>query len=144
MKPYGFFWSSAAFRVRIALDLKRLDHESAFSQSRRGHQSRSDDPGVNPQGLVAGLETDGETPIRSLPLNEYLDGRHPDLPRAAGAAHTGAFCHGDAPSPADVALVPQVVNSERYDRAPFEPSGACMALEAFAAAYPDAQPDRER
>jgi maleylacetoacetate isomerase len=64
-------------------------------------------------------------------------------------ARTGAFCHGDAPGLADVALVPQVVNAERYqldlDLYPtitriFE---SCMKLEPFVAAHPNNQPDRE-
>jgi len=62
---------------------------------------------------------------------------------------TGTFCHGDGPGLADVALVPQVVNAERYrlDLAPYPTIAriyqSCMALEAFAAAHPDRQPDHE-
>src|SRR5438067_13213383 len=52
MKLYGYFRSSAAFRVRIALNLKGLDFESAFIHLRRGDQSQPDFLGVNPQGLV--------------------------------------------------------------------------------------------
>jgi maleylpyruvate isomerase len=67
----------------------------------------------------------------------------------AGDARTGTFCHGNVPGFADIALVPQVVNAERYrlDLAPyptitriFESS---MKLEAFAAAHPNKQPDYE-
>jgi len=62
----------------------------------------------------------------------------------------GTFCHGNTPSFADVALVPQVVNAERYrlDLAPYPMITrifeSCMRLEAFAAAHPDRQPDYER
>ena len=62
---------------------------------------------------------------------------------------TGTFCHGDAPGLADIALVPQVVNSERYrlDLSPYPTITriyrACMALDAFAAAHPQRQPDYE-
>jgi glutathione S-transferase len=59
------------------------------------------------------------------------------------------FCHGEAPGLADVALVPQVVNAERYqlDLSPYPTITrifqSCMRLEPFAAAHPDNQPDRE-
>ena len=66
-----------------------------------------------------------------------------------GDARTGTFCHGNAPGLADVALVPQVVNAERYrlDLAPYPTITrifeSCMKLEAFAAAHPNKQPDYE-
>ncbi len=40
MKLYGYFRSSAAFRVRIALNLKRLDYDNAFIHLRRGDQAK--------------------------------------------------------------------------------------------------------
>ena len=48
MKLYGYFRSSAAFRVRIALNLKKLDYETAAIHLRRNDQSRPDYLGVNP------------------------------------------------------------------------------------------------
>ena len=60
---------------------------------------------------------------------------------------TGRFCHGDAPTLADVALVPQIFNAQRFecrlDHVPtvmrvFE---ACMALPAFDATQPSKCPD---
>src|SRR5579864_2049573 len=170
MKLYGYSRSSAAFRVRIALNLKKLDCENAFIHLRRGDQSGPRYLGVNPQGLVPALEVDGQTLTQSLAIIEYLDETHPEpplLPRdAAGRARvralaaivacdihpldnlrvlrylhgplghdqgaietwynhwidsgfralepllaeddrTGAFCHGDRPGLADIALVPQ-------------------------------------
>jgi maleylacetoacetate isomerase len=65
------------------------------------------------------------------------------------AQGTGAFCHGDRPGLADITLVPQVVNAERYrlDMSPYPRiariSEACMKLDAFAAAHPRRQPDYE-
>ena len=60
-------------------------------------------------------------------------------------AATGRFCHGDAPTLADVCLVPQVANARRYamDLTPY-PSivridAACRELAAFQAAAPDRQ-----
>ena len=94
MKLYGYFRSSAAFRVRIALNLKKLDYESAFIHLRRGDQRQPSFRGVNPQGLVPALEIDGAVLVQSLPIIEYLDERYPSPPllpndpqdRAANAA----------------------------------------------------------
>ena len=56
MKLHGYFRSSAAFRVRIALNLKNLDYESVSVHLRRGDQRDPEFLGVNPQGLVPALE----------------------------------------------------------------------------------------
>ena len=67
--------------------------------------------------------------------------------RLAAEAATGRFCHGDTPSLADCFLIPQMYNARRFD---CDTSGyptlrrideACLALGAFAAAVPEAQPD---
>ena len=78
MKLYGFFRSSAAFRVRIALNLKGLSYDDAFIHLRRGDQRGGDYLSVNPQGLVPALEIDGETLIQSMAIVEYLDETHPE------------------------------------------------------------------
>ena len=213
MKLYGYFRSSAAFRVRIALNLKGLDYESGFIHLRRGDQRQPAFLGVNPQGLVPALETDGAVLVQSLPIIEYLEETHPSPPllpadpkgrarvRAlaaivacdihpinnlrvlryllrplghdeaaveawynhwivegftaleqllAGHPQTGAFCHGDTPGLADVTLVPQVFNAHRYRSLDLSPYPTvlriyqtCLKLDAFAAAHPDRQPDRE-
>jgi len=60
---------------------------------------------------------------------------------------TGRFCHGDAPTMADIFLVPQIFNAERVklDLAPYPTirrvNEECLKLEAFAAAHPERQPD---
>ena len=77
MKLYGYFRSSAAFRVRIALNLKGLHYESAFVHLRRGDQREPSFLGINPQGLVPALETDGTVLVQSMPIIEYLDDTHP-------------------------------------------------------------------
>lgn len=62
---------------------------------------------------------------------------------------TGRFCHGDAPTLADVCLVPQVANARRVamDLSPYPTlqriEAACLALPAFADAAPARQPDAE-
>src|SRR3954452_21472861 len=210
MKLHGYFRSSAAFRARIALNLKKLDYESVSVHLRRGDQRNRKFLGVNPQGLVPALEdtvvkASGQTLIQSLPIIEYLHETYPEpplLPRdavgrarvrglaaivacdihplnnlrvlrylhrtlgqdeaalaawynhwiaegfgaiealLAGDGRTGRFCHGDAPGLADIALVPQVVNAERYrlDLTPYPTITrifeTCMTLDAFAAAHP--------
>jgi maleylacetoacetate isomerase len=212
MKLFGFFRSSAAFRVRIALNLKGLAYDDAFIHLRRGDQRQAAYLGVNPQGLVPALEIDGETLIQSQAIVEYLDETHPEPPllppdaagrarvRAlaaivacdihpinnlrvlrylmrdlghdqaaveawynhwiasgfaalesllAGDPRTGRYSHGDRPGLADIALAPQVVNSERYqlDLSPYPTvariHGECMKLDAFSAAHPSNQPDRD-
>ncbi|MDE1902494.1 MAG: maleylacetoacetate isomerase [Alphaproteobacteria bacterium] len=77
LKLHGYFRSSAAFRVRIALNLKRLPYEQAFVHLRKNEQRAPDYLAKNPQGLVPLLE-DGETRfIQSLAIIEYLDEVHP-------------------------------------------------------------------
>jgi len=67
--------------------------------------------------------------------------------RLAGSDATGRFCHGDAPSLADVVLVPQIHNAKRFDcRLDHVPTvmrifESCMALDAFAGTQPSACPD---
>jgi maleylacetoacetate isomerase len=67
----------------------------------------------------------------------------------AGDGRTGRFCHGDAPTLADVYLVPQVFNSGRFgvDMGKFPTiariHAACNEVEAFAKAAPGVQPDAE-
>ncbi|HWH83960.1 MAG TPA: maleylacetoacetate isomerase [Burkholderiaceae bacterium] len=67
--------------------------------------------------------------------------------RLAGDARTGRFCHGDAPTLADCALVPQIVNAQRFkcrlDHVPtvMRVFDACMALDAFATTQPSAYPE---
>jgi maleylacetoacetate isomerase len=62
---------------------------------------------------------------------------------------SGAFCFGDAPTLADVCLVPQVANAHRV-KTPMEPypriravNDACLALPAFDRARPEVHPDAE-
>jgi maleylpyruvate isomerase len=79
MKLYTYFRSSAAFRVRIALNLKGIAYEPAYINMKppaAGHR----EPGflaVNPQGLVPALLHAGTTLTQSLAIIEYLEEIHP-------------------------------------------------------------------
>ena len=79
MKLYGYFRSSAAFRVRIALNLKGVTVEHAFCHLRRGEQSAPDYLKLNPQGLVPTLVLDDGTVLtQSLAIIEWLDETRPE------------------------------------------------------------------
>ncbi|MGV0759870.1 maleylacetoacetate isomerase [Tistrella mobilis] len=211
MKVYGYFRSSASYRLRIALNLKGLAPEQAFVHLRRGEQRTPDYLALNPEGLVPALVTDdGQVLTQSLAIIEWLDecfplprlmpedadGRarvraialaiacdiHPidnlrvlaylrdrlgldQAARDAWYAHwvaegltalearlardpaTGRFCHGDAPTLADICLVPQLANAARMG-CPLDAyptltriAAAADTLAAFAAAAPGRQPD---
>ncbi len=82
MKLYGYFRSSASYRVRIALNLKGLSHEHASVHLSRngGQQFTAAFRMLNPQGLVPVLQ-DGERLLtQSLAIIEYLDETHPEPP----------------------------------------------------------------
>jgi len=86
MKLYTYFRSSAAYRVRIALNLKGIDYESVPVDLRPGAHRRPDYLAKNPQGLVPALEDAGAVIGQSLAAIEYLEETHPQpplLPRAA-------------------------------------------------------------
>jgi maleylpyruvate isomerase len=208
MRLYDYWRSSAAYRVRIALNFKGLEYEQVAVDLRAGAQRAPEFLALNPQGLVPVLEDDGAVLTQSLPILNYLEERYPEpglLPKdapgrararaiavaiaceihplnnlrvlrylehhlglgetqrlewyrhwiaeglgpietmLAGAA--GEFCVGDAPSLADVCLVPQVYNARRYqcDLEPYPTirriDERCRGIDGFARAAPERQPD---
>ena len=203
---YDYYRSSAAYRVRIALNLKGVDYESRPVNLADGAQRSDDYRAVNPQGLVPMLEIDGQRLTQSLSIIMYLATRFPEPPLlpadAAEAAHVramalliacdihplnnlrvlkylkselghaqdevdrwyvhwiteglsaleamaapraGQFLYGDAPTIADVCLVPQLYNARRFNVPLDDYPNLLRAdenankLDAFALAHPDKQ-----
>ncbi len=214
MKLYSYFRSSAAYRVRIALNLKGLAYEYAPIHLLRdgGQQLKPDYRELNPDGIVPTFIDGDNILTQSLAIIEYLDETHPKpalLPgtpldrafvrsvalqiaceihpvdnlrilkylkhtlkvgdeakdtwyrhwlesgfeslekRLANDSRVGKLCFGDAPTLADLCLVPQVYNARRFNldmsRYPTIERIADHAaqIDAFARAAPGQQPDAE-
>lgn len=75
---YDYWRSSAAYRVRIALNLKGLSWTSHQIDLVTGEQGGDDHLARNPLGLVPVLEVDGEAIAQSLAIIDYLDARWPE------------------------------------------------------------------
>ena len=73
MRLYDYWRSSAAYRVRIALNWKGLTYEQVSVDLRAGAQRTPDFLEINPQGLVPVLEDDGVRLTQSLPILNYLE-----------------------------------------------------------------------
>jgi maleylacetoacetate isomerase len=87
MKLYTYFRSTAAFRVRIALNIKGVAYESMPLHLRSGEHRTSEYLKVNPQGLIPALDDDGVVISQSLAIIEYLEEKFPQpplLPKAPG------------------------------------------------------------
>jgi maleylacetoacetate isomerase len=202
---YDYWRSSAAYRVRIALNLKGIDYESRQIDLIQDEQKSADYRALNPQGLVPMLEIDGHRLTQSVAIINYLDLRYPNPPlipvlaaerahvvamamavacdihplnnlrvlkylkklghsqdeidgwyvhwiseglpalEAMAAPSAGKFLFGDAPTGADVLLVPQLYNARRFN-VPLDSYPTLLRaeenanrLEPFAAAHPERQ-----
>ncbi|AFU98173.1 maleylacetoacetate isomerase [Simiduia agarivorans] len=81
MKLYGYFRSSAAYRLRIALNLKGLSAEQVPVNLLKGEQKGEDYKRINPQGLVPSLATDqGAILTQSPAILEWLEDTYPNVP----------------------------------------------------------------
>ncbi len=102
MRLYDYWRSSAAYRVRIALNLKGVAYDSVPVSLVAGAQKASDFAALNPQMLVPALELDDGTVLtQSLAIIDWLEAAHPSPPllpadpvaraRVLAAAHVVAM-----------------------------------------------------
>ena len=75
---YDYYRSSASYRVRIALNLKGVDHERVPVNLLDGEQKDEAYRAMNPQGFVPMLEADGARITQSLAIIGWLDRQYPD------------------------------------------------------------------
>jgi maleylpyruvate isomerase len=83
VKLYSFFRSSAAYRVRIALNLKGLPYDlvPVHLSKDGGKQKSAEYRAINPQMRVPALAlSNGDVLLQSLAIIEYLDEVHPEPP----------------------------------------------------------------
>ena len=92
---YDYWRSSAAYRVRIALNLKGIAYRAVPVDLSKGEQGGADYTGQNPQGLIPALEIDGNLLTQSLAIIDYLDQTRPE-PRLLPADPALRAAHGAA------------------------------------------------
>lgn len=210
MKLYTYFRSSAAFRVRIALNLKDIEYQGIYINLKPGEDEQHSDDfrNLNPQGRVPFLVDSDVHLSQSAAILEYLDEQYPNprlLPSSIKeravvrqmanliacdihplnnlsvlqkltsdfgaseqdtdawyqhwvhlgfkalesqiAEYGGFYSVGDEVTLADLYLVPQVWNAQRFnvDMSPFpnitQRYRQCLTLPAFTAALPENQKD---
>lgn len=210
IRLYGHARSSAAFRVRVTLRIKGIDHQDKTVDLGAGEQRDARFLTFNPQGLVPVLVDGQRVLTQSLAIMEYLDERYSETPilpaggedkarvrslaqivacdihplnnlrvlKYLGSAYgleegdvlrwyrhwiaeglsalesltsghpsTGRYCHGDTPTMADICLVPQIFNAQRFNCPLAEYPGLrrifdnCMVLPPFEEARPERQAD---
>ncbi|EKU30621.1 maleylacetoacetate isomerase [Alcaligenes sp. RM2] len=95
---YSYFRSSAAYRVRIGLNLKGLDYQikPVHLLKDGGQQHQPDYVQVNPVQLLPALDDDGLIITQSLAILEYLDERYPELPLLPKASAERAWARSMA------------------------------------------------
>lgn len=96
MKLFGYWRSSATYRVRIAMELKGLEFSYEPVNLLKGEQRSPAFLKRNPQGLVPALETEeGSVLTQSIAIVEYLEERYPEIAllpaEAAARAHARAI-----------------------------------------------------
>ncbi|MEP7084660.1 MAG: maleylacetoacetate isomerase [Betaproteobacteria bacterium] len=90
MKLYNYFRSSAAYRARIALNLKGLTAENVFIHLQKNEQNAPAYLELNPTGLIPTLIDGDEVITQSLAIIEYLDEKHPQPPLLPSTAEERA------------------------------------------------------
>lgn len=97
LKLYDYYRSSASYRVRIALNLKKIGYDAIpiHLVNNGGEQFSANYLKLNPQGLVPSLDIGGKIITQSLAIIEYLDEVHPEPPLMPAdplmKAHARAF-----------------------------------------------------
>jgi maleylpyruvate isomerase len=74
---HGYWRSTAAYRVRIALGLKGVAYDQVTHDLRVGAQAEAAYRAINPQALVPAIEADGDVLTQSPAILEWLEERHP-------------------------------------------------------------------
>lgn len=97
MELFGYYRSSATFRVRIALNLKALDYQITPVNLATGEQREAAYLAINPQGLVPSLRTDeGSMMSQSTAILEWLEESYPSTPllpaEPMARAHVRSLC----------------------------------------------------
>jgi maleylacetoacetate isomerase len=96
MKLFTYYRSQASFRVRIAMNLKRITHEDSYLHLEKGHQFDPAYRALNPQMVVPTL-IDGDVKLfQSLAILEYLEEKYPEPPLLPKDAASRAWCRGFA------------------------------------------------
>ncbi|XP_030786907.1 maleylacetoacetate isomerase isoform X4 [Rhinopithecus roxellana] len=159
---YSYFRSSCSWRVRIALALKGIDYETVPINLIKdgGQQFSKDFQALNPMKQVPALKIDGITIHQSnLSVLKQVEEKF-QLTWAQNAiisgfnaleqilqSTAGTYCVGDEVTMADLCLVPQVANAERFkvDCTPYPTISSInkrlLVLEAFQVTHPCRQPD---
>jgi len=83
---YEYWRSSASYRIRIALNLKKIDYESRPVNLLTGEQQSDKYRAMNPQGFVPLLEIDGHRLTQSVAILNYLDLKYPNQPLLPASA----------------------------------------------------------
>jgi maleylacetoacetate isomerase len=97
MKLYGFWRSLATFRVRIALNLKKIPYDEVAIDLLEGNQFDDAYRKVNPLSVVPALDVgEGEALFESLAILEYLDELHPSPRLVPGEPRARARVRGIA------------------------------------------------
>ncbi|XP_054386880.1 maleylacetoacetate isomerase isoform X3 [Pongo abelii] len=159
---YSYFRSSCSWRVRIALALKGIDYETVPINLIKdgGQQFSKDFQALNPMKQVPALKIDGITIHQSNLSVLKQVGEEIQLTWAQNAitsgfnaleqilqSTAGIYCVGDEVTMADLCLVPQVANAERFkvDLTPYPTISSInkrlLVLEAFQVSHPCRQPD---
>ncbi|RLZ09450.1 maleylacetoacetate isomerase [Acinetobacter sp. 2JN-4] len=79
MKLYSYFRSSAAYRVRIALNIKQLAYETQPIHLVKNEQQQADYQALNPSQLVPTLVDANQTLLQSISILEYLEEAYPEV-----------------------------------------------------------------